>query len=722
VLAASLVLLSLMVGIIGTTWGMLRAIQAEADALSHAKQKDDALIDKESALRAARASEQTAKTNEAIAKKAQAEAVENLGHALAAVEQMLFRVGNNRLANVPQMETIRRELLGDALAFYEKFLDKHSTNPLIRERTAMMRIRLAGLHRMLGQHTDAEVCFRTSFAEFDELAAKSPLKPNTRAQLSNFHRGFAECLMRLGKKAEAESQLRAAVALAEGLVKEFPQDHRYLKILAIANTALVHVIDSEHPEEAEEILRRNLALDSDEFALGRTHHQLGILASRRGRHPEAEEAFRKALELQEAVVRERPTEPGMRARLAETLNSLGDSLAANGRLNEAEKVCARAAAIWDQLAADYPATHEYLQEQPNAHFRHAVVLERLNITDDAANEYRKSMEFAAKRATESPDVPKLQQLAWDRCLILGHFLVKVGSIEEAQHVFSRAEPFLEKLDADAPTRFKHWQELYRIHTSFYYPLLQKGKQEEARACCRSVVAIMDKLEKEYGAQDEYRGALAKINASGGWFLHHAEHSLEDREKLARRVQAHARAAAAQLPDDSGLRTALAHSHHQLGNVLRRTARAKDAEPELRQAASLYEKLAKESPEVAEHRSNLAHVHNGLGWGLRDKDLAAAEQEHRRALALFEGLSDELPDNPWYQTHRAMSLEIVGVLRRERGDLTDAKVLLEQAIVYAQTACDLDPKSQAFRNRLLSSRAALETTVKTQESQKQDVPK
>src|SRR6185369_12355526 len=38
------------VGIIGTTWGMLRATDAEAVAVSEAKQKDVALTDKEAAL------------------------------------------------------------------------------------------------------------------------------------------------------------------------------------------------------------------------------------------------------------------------------------------------------------------------------------------------------------------------------------------------------------------------------------------------------------------------------------------------------------------------------------------------------------------------------------------------------------------------------------------------------------------------------------------------
>ena len=50
VLAGSLVVLALIVGIIGTTWGMLRATVAEAFAVNEAKQKDDALTDKEAAL------------------------------------------------------------------------------------------------------------------------------------------------------------------------------------------------------------------------------------------------------------------------------------------------------------------------------------------------------------------------------------------------------------------------------------------------------------------------------------------------------------------------------------------------------------------------------------------------------------------------------------------------------------------------------------------------
>src|SRR5262249_45265179 len=55
-LAASLVVLALVGGMIGTTWGMLRATDAHARAVSEAKQKEDALEAKETALVAAQLS------------------------------------------------------------------------------------------------------------------------------------------------------------------------------------------------------------------------------------------------------------------------------------------------------------------------------------------------------------------------------------------------------------------------------------------------------------------------------------------------------------------------------------------------------------------------------------------------------------------------------------------------------------------------------------------
>ncbi len=68
VLAASLVALVLVGGIIGTTWGMLRARDAEADAVNETKQKEQALGEKVGALQTAQDNYREAKKQEALAK------------------------------------------------------------------------------------------------------------------------------------------------------------------------------------------------------------------------------------------------------------------------------------------------------------------------------------------------------------------------------------------------------------------------------------------------------------------------------------------------------------------------------------------------------------------------------------------------------------------------------------------------------------------------------
>ena len=141
---------------------MLRATKAEADAVREAGEKSVALREKEANLA-------TAEANEIRAKTAQKDAQENLLDALAAVEQMLTRVAEDKLVYVPQMEPIRRDLLLDALKFYQKFLKKQGDDPQLRREFALAQRRVGRIHVQLGQYQDAERAYRDAIAMFDKL-------------------------------------------------------------------------------------------------------------------------------------------------------------------------------------------------------------------------------------------------------------------------------------------------------------------------------------------------------------------------------------------------------------------------------------------------------------------------------------------------------------------------------------------------------------------------
>ena len=99
-----------------------------------------------------------AERNHAEEQKQAAEA--NFKRALEAVDQMLTRVGEAQLLHVPQMEPVRRDLLQDALRFYQEFLRERGDNPLVRSEAAKAYRRVGQIQVLLGQRDEGEEAYR----------------------------------------------------------------------------------------------------------------------------------------------------------------------------------------------------------------------------------------------------------------------------------------------------------------------------------------------------------------------------------------------------------------------------------------------------------------------------------------------------------------------------------------------------------------------------------
>ena len=56
----------------------------------------------------------------------------NFSRAREAVDQMLSEVGEIELAEVPQMEAVRKRLLANALGFYEAFVAERPADPAVQ--------------------------------------------------------------------------------------------------------------------------------------------------------------------------------------------------------------------------------------------------------------------------------------------------------------------------------------------------------------------------------------------------------------------------------------------------------------------------------------------------------------------------------------------------------------------------------------------------------------
>jgi hypothetical protein len=121
--------------------------------------------------------------------------------------------------------------------------------------------------------------------------------------------------------------------------------------------------------------------------------------------------------------------------------------------------------------------------------------------------------------------------------------------------------------------------------------------------------------------------------------------------------------------------------------------------------ALRKKLVADFPDVPGYRRGLADAYNRLGLlmalmpsvkladGFNGLSLLRgltprwkeAEQYHREALAIRKKLVADFPTVPDYQSELGASLNNLAMVRKERGDLAEARQLLEQAVGHQRAA-------------------------------------
>ena len=412
VLAASLVLLALVVGIVGTTFGMIRADRARAD---EAKQRGIAEANEAKALVAAEA-ERKAKDREA---EQRAKAEKARDRTRQALDAMTSSVTGDSLTTQKEISDEQKKFLTEVLTYYQEFAGEKADDEPSRARTAAAAYRVGPIEYRLGRTAEAAAAFRLAIDGYAKLAAEFPAVPEYRNDLAGSHHNLGNLLTGLGKRPEAEEQYRKALAIEEKLVAEFPAVPEYHRDLAVSHNSLGILLAglgkrpeaeeqlsespgdrgeagrgfprragvprepgrhsqqpgnsgvrsgevaggggavSESPGDPREAGRRVPRRAGVPQAPGRQPQQPGNLVAGLGKLPAAEEHDRKALAILEKLAAEFPAVPDYRSDLALSHDSLGNLLAGLGKRPEAEEQYRKALAILEKLVAEFPAVQQF---------------------------------------------------------------------------------------------------------------------------------------------------------------------------------------------------------------------------------------------------------------------------------------------------------------------------------------------------------------------------
>jgi tetratricopeptide (TPR) repeat protein/tRNA A-37 threonylcarbamoyl transferase component Bud32 len=649
VLAASLVLLALVGGIAGTTYGMIRAEYRGIEA-DEARRREAKRAEGERQARQ-REAEERARAEKARDRTRQA------------LDAMTSTLTGNSLGTQKSISEEQKKFLREVLTYYKEFAGDKTDDERARALTAQAAFRVGLIEARLGHKKEAAAAMGLASNGYEKLVADFPLIAAYRKNLAHSSHNLGLALQSLGDRAEAERHLRRTLDLSEKLAAEYLDVPEYRREQAACHNDLgILLRELGRREAAEEKMRR--AMDIQEklaadfpvvpayrFDLARTHTNLGRLLAGQGKGAKAEREYRKALALYETLTAKFPAVPEYRRNLAIGHLNWGNLLADQGKQVKAEQRYRQAVDLCKKLAGDFPSVPEYRRELANYHTNLGLLLAGLGKREEAEQQYRQALALKQTLAAEFPTVPGYRQDQAGSHINLGNLLVELGKWVEAEQQFRLALNLFEKLAADFPNVPRHRLELSASHSNLGNILASQGKRVEAEQQIRQALAIRRKLAADFPTIPDYRRELAG-------------------------------------------------TYHSLGVLLHELGKLEEAEQKVREALGLNEKLTAELPTVPGYREGQADNHSVLGAILADQGKRPeAEQQFRRAVDLFEKLTADFPAVPSYQVGLGLACANLGQLILLTGRPGDSLASFGKAIRTLRRVYDQDHRLVEVRYSL-----------------------
>jgi serine/threonine protein kinase len=351
-----------------------------------------------------------------------------------------------------------------------------------------------------------------------------------RATIADAYRRVAEIDRKLGRHAQAEADLRRAVALARDLVREHPAEASYAMILVRACGVLAHVCsDTARHAEADELFQEALqhaegrddpdpsvaAAESWAALVLNACLDLGKLRHIRERLDDAQQFYARAIKLSDDLCARYPGEAYPAFFAAQSRYHLGMSLECQRKGAEADVRYEQALDIAERLADSAPvAGHGKEFGFLTVHLRAierqvAATWDRREISEHL---YFRSVEVLEKLHCCFPEAPGIRRLLAIRRSILGSYLDEVGRHEEGEREFRKAVAIFEELHANYPDLPEYPHELAHIHLFLGDALLKHGRPDDAGESYRKAEALLHSLVSRAPAVTLYGEQLNGIRA------------------------------------------------------------------------------------------------------------------------------------------------------------------------------------------------------------------
>jgi tetratricopeptide (TPR) repeat protein len=435
VIAASLVLVALLAGMAGTTWGLFREARANT-RLSES-------LDREQ------------KANAGLAT-ANAKVQARYDLAVDAVKTFHTGVSEDFLLKEEKFKDLRNRLLKSASDFYGKLsaLLGEESDFDSRRALALANFELAELTDKVGQKQDALTMHQAVLAAREALAAEPGAGVRERVELGRSLTGVAELLEWTGKPDESLAVYRRAEGMLAGQAA------------------------SDVPARA---------------ALATCRRKMAIRLRYAGKMTESLLALRQARADQEALAAVPGATRDAHRDLGETLNEIGYVLWNMNRPSEAEVELRASRRVWQELADAHPDVAEFHRGLAASRFYRGNVLRLIAKPTEAEAEVRASVAIHQRMANETPAVWRIRRSLGVSRLYLGNLLTVAGKPAEAEVEYRAAVSIFRELVGDNPAVGELLSELAAACGQLSSLLSQTDRPVEADAESREALSVSRQL-------------------------------------------------------------------------------------------------------------------------------------------------------------------------------------------------------------------------------------
>jgi tetratricopeptide (TPR) repeat protein/tRNA A-37 threonylcarbamoyl transferase component Bud32 len=703
------------------------------------------------------ADEQTRLRKEADQQRVRAE--RNFARAKEAVDEMLTRIGQDRLAHIPQMEKVRRDLLQKALVFYDQFRAEGGNDPASRWDVGRAYQRVADIQRMLGKIVDAEEANQNAMLILGQLAKEDKKNERYLADLAVSAGNLADIfrdtkrnqkaidLLRdvvkfridlaavnpdpsyrfelgksrlnlavmLGNSKEAEEEFAGSQLIFRELAKKAddplrPQYQQELaRSLSIQSNVLKSKLQDKEAEkaldEARSILVGLTKADRDNpdvmQDLGRVYHQLGDLY--RDTQPKKAEPFYKdAVALRSDLVRNFTSVPVYRKDLASSHSALAILYQATDRLPLADQAYDTALQIQEQITKDFPNLPEYRLNLGASYNNRAIQYLQTKRIKECEEGFRKAEAQFDYLVKKYPGVREYEIELAGAYLNQASVLHSLNRVDEAIALNKKALRIHENLPVNPGTESQRMLDIGQIALNLGTQLATVGKFDDADAYCVRAVKEFTALLTKQENNPDYRVQLGASRYTRGRIMLVQKKYKLAREEFAKAIP-HQAKLHADFADRLDYRLALASTYQDLAVAEGSESLLEPAEKSFRKSIELLEEVeGKVKADVAffnlliDNHKNLANLMAAL------KRPAQEEKSWLRILEVQGKRSKSFPKVLAYHHDLAGTENNVAAKLIQNDKAAQARPILLKAVAHLNEATALDVKNTQTRQLLYFS--------------------